>query len=143
MCRDGEGWEKIKVLRYNPGREHEYDIKYLWSENPQHQSGGDVEFDEWEEIDFKSCYRVDTVTDPIVNDDAEMPSEMERAALRCTPEELATERSSCVPLSERCRGARLVGRILWAPPQNVPEVVRCFFFLSTFLLLFMVNMFVF
>ena len=50
---DGDGWEKIEVTRYVPGREYEYDVVYKWSENPAHCEHGEQWHDQWQDGDFE------------------------------------------------------------------------------------------
>jgi hypothetical protein len=112
------GWEKIEVTRYVAGREFEYDIKYIWSEDPKHSEG--VE-DQWESDDFADALVVVYYDASEDEDDFVVPSTAERAAMASTVEDRIAERAVADPLSDRCRGQRLVGRCVWAPPQSADE----------------------
>jgi hypothetical protein len=145
---DDEGWEKIEVRRYVPGREYEYDVEYVWSENPAHGEKGEQWHDQWQDGDFEECLVVAAVpsaaaaaapsaaaaaSDGAVGSDASpivgarkhyaLPNTMERVALLSTAAERAAEREAAQPLSARTRGALLVNRVMWAPPQSNPVEV--------------------
>ena len=50
--KTNEGWEKVNVKGYLPDREFPYQIVFLWSGNPDHNTGDE---DEWERADFDAA----------------------------------------------------------------------------------------
>jgi Cdc6-like AAA superfamily ATPase len=129
------GWEKVRVSKYVPSRDFEYDVEVLWPIQKK------MKTEEWESLDFDDCKEVTesialpesevanskmaasagSSDDACMEEDVASPkyaSNDDAPNAHHMPKPLVSEYRATHRLDASCRGKALIGKILWAPPQD-------------------------